>query len=222
MRVVIGALALALVTLGGTTALEGQQLREDSYKWYVGAQGGGLWFETQTQTSSAIGVFGLQAMIVGKRGGLMLSVEEGFGSDEESAFGDASAPNGAREVTFDRLRKYSATLMAFPLNGRFEPYLGVGFGILHTVGTEVGGFFTSPDDAAAALDEAKQRGSTGFGSLVGGVQYRMSKNMTLYGQYQITTAPSSGSLLVGPSHTLVAGIRFGMGNAKEGVRGGGY
>ena len=32
----------------------------------------------------------------------------------------------------------------------------------------------------------------------------------------------AGSLLIGPTHTLAAGIRFGLGNAKEGVRGGGY
>lgn len=222
MRVSIGALALALVTLGGATALDGQQLREDSYKWYIGAQGGGLWFETQTQTSAMIPVAGLQALIVGKRGGLMVSWEEAFGDAEESAFGDASAPNGTREVTFDRLRKYSATLMAFPLRSRFEPFLGVGFGILHTVGTQVNGFFSSPDEAAAATEEAKNRGSTGFGSFVGGIQYRISTKMTIYGHYQITTAPSSGNLLVGPSHTLVGGVRFGLGNAKEGIRGGGY
>jgi hypothetical protein len=222
MRVSIGALALALATLGSMTALEGQQLREDSYRWYMGAQGGGLWFETQTQTSTMVPVGGLQALIVGKRGGLMLSWEEAFGNNEESAFGDASAPNGTREVTFDRLRKYSATLMAFPLRSRFEPYLGVGFGILHTVGTEVTGFFTTPDEAATATETAKNKGSTGFGSFVGGVQYRVSPIVTIYGHYQITTSPKSGNLLVGPSHTLIAGVRFGLGNAKEGIRGGGY
>jgi hypothetical protein len=222
MRVSIGALALALATVGTASALQGQQLREDSYRWYLGVQGGGMWFETQTQTSSAIPVAGLQAMIIGKRGGLMLTVEEAFGSNEGSAYGDASAPNGAREVSFDRLRKYTAALMAFPLEGQVEPYLGLGFGILHTVGTQVGGFFTTPTDAALGLEEAKSRGSTGFGSLVGGVQYRVKPKLTLFGQYQVTTSPSGGNLLVGPSHTLAIGIRFGMGTAKEGVRGGGY
>jgi hypothetical protein len=222
MRVSIGALVLALATVGSISALEGQQLREDSYRWYVGAQAGGLWFETQTQTGTMVPVGGLQALIVGKRGGLMLSWEEAFGSGEHSAFGDASAPNGTREVTFDRLRKYAATLMAFPLRSRLEPYLGVGFGILHTVGTEVTGFFTTPEEAASATETAKNKGSTGFGSLIGGAQYRISPIVTIYGHYQITTAPSSGNLLVGPSHTLIAGVRFGLGNAKEGVRGGGY
>ncbi len=222
MRVSFGALILALATMGGTTAVEAQQLREDSYRWYIAPQGGMMFFETQTQSSTAIPVFGVQAMIIGKRGGLLVSWEEAFGSDETSAFGDATAPNGAREVTFDRLRKYSAIMMAYPLRSRLEPYLGFGFGILHTVGTEVGGFFTDPDDAAAANQEAVERGSSGFGSLVGGLQYRMSPKLVLYGQYQVTSSPGAGSLLVGPTHTLVAGLRFGLGNAKEGVRGGGY
>jgi hypothetical protein len=222
MRVSLGALTLALATLAGATALEAQQLREDSYRWYVAPQGGVLLFETQTQTSSAIPTAGLQAMIIGKRGGLMVSFEEAFGSEETSAFGDATAPNGVREVTFDRIRKYSAIMMAYPLRSRLEPYLGVGFGILHTVGTEVTGFFTDPEEAASVSEEAVDRGSTGFGSFVGGLQYRISPKVVFYGQYQVTTAPASGKLLIGPTHTFVAGLRLGLGSAKEGVRGGGY
>jgi hypothetical protein len=113
-------------------------------------------------------------------------------------------------------------MMAEYFRSRLEPYLGFGFGILHTVGTEVGGFFTDPDDAAAANEEAVNRGSSGFGSLIGGLQYRLSPKLVVYGQYQVTSSPSAGSLLVGPTHTMVAGLRFGLGNAKEGVRGGGY
>lgn len=222
MRVSFGALAAALTLAASAASLEAQQLRDDSYTWYIAPQGGVLFFETQTQTRSGIPTFGAQAMIIGKRGGLMLSIEEAFGDQETSVYGDSSAPNGAREVTFDRLRKYSAIMMAYPLRSRLEPYLGVGFGILHTVGTSVGGTFTTPEAAGDAVEEAKNRGSTGFGSFVGGLQYRLSKKMVLYGQYQITTAPGDGSLLVGPTHTLVAGLRFGLGGAKEGIHGGGY
>lgn len=222
MRMSIGALSLAIATLAGGAPLEAQQLREDSYTWYIAPQGGMLFFETQTQSSSGIPTFGVQAMIVGKRGGLMLSWEEGFGSDETSAFADPTATNNARDVTFDRLRKYSAILMAFPLRSRVEPYLGVGFGIMHTVGTDVGGVFTDPAAAGAAQEQATDLGSTGFGSLVGGLQFRISPKLVLYGQYQATTSPASGKLLVGPTHTIVGGIRLGLGSAKEGIQGGGY
>jgi len=223
MRVYVGTLTLFAALLGGTGALEAQQqLREDSYRWYMGPQAGVLLFQTQTQDYSTIPSAGLFALVMGKRGGIMLSVDEAFGSDESSAFGDATAPNGAREVTFDHLRKYTAALMAFPLHGRFEPFVGLGFGILHTTGTKVEGVFTDPNDAADALAEAKERGSTGFGSLLGGVQLRASRSLVVFAQYQITTAPSDGSLLVGPSHAIIAGLRFGLGKAKEDIKGGGY
>ena len=222
MRVSPGALTLAFLTLAASGALEAQQLREDSYRWFIAPQGGIFLFETQTQSSTAIPVVGAQALIIGKRGGLIVEYDEALGSEETSAFGDSDAPNGVREVTFDRIRKYSATMMAYPLRSRLEPFIGVGFGIMHTVGTEVDATFTSPEEAAEVIDEAVDRGSTGFGSLVGGVQYRVSPRLVLYGQYQITTSPAAGKLLIGPTHTIVGGIRLGLGNAKEGVRGGGY
>jgi len=221
MRVSIGVLSLA-AALFGAGSLDAQQLREDSYRWYIGPQAGLLLFQTQTQDFSALPVGGVHALVMGKRGGVMLSVEEAFGSDETSAYGDPTAPNGARSVTFDRLRKYSAALMAFPVRGPAEPYIGLGFGIIHTVGTAVEGFFTTPLEAAAAQEEAKNRGSNGFGSLIGGVQGRLGRTAAIYGQYQITTSPSAGSLLDGPTHTVVFGIRLSLGKAKEDIKGGGY
>ncbi len=222
MRMSIGAFSLAASVVLGAGSVESQQLREDSYRWYINPQAGIMLFQTQRQDYSAIPIGGLHALIMGKRGGVLLGVEEAFGSDELSAFADASAPNGAREVLFDRLRKYSAALMAFPVRGQAEPYIGLGFGILHTVGTEPQGFFTDADDAALAEAEAKERGSTGFASLLGGVQFRAGSSTRVFLQYQVTTSPSSGSLLDGPTHTFSGGLRFSLGKAKEDIKGGGY
>lgn len=221
MRVSTGA--LITLSLFSAAGLNAQQLREDSFKWYVGAQGGVLMFETQTQTSSSIPSVGMHTLIIAKRAGLMLSVEEAFGSAEESAFGDVTAPQGARLVTFDRIRKYSGMMMGFPLkDATVDPYLGVGFGILHTVGTAPEGTFTSAQAAAAAQEKAEQAGSTGFMSFVGGVQYRVAPKFVIFGQYQVTTSPSAGKLLIGPTHTFTAGLRFSFGGSKEGLQGGGY
>jgi hypothetical protein len=221
MRVSFGAIATATVFL--TAPLFGQQLREDSYRWFAGAQAGVLLFETQTQTRTGIPSGGAHVLIMAKRAALQVSIDEAFGSADSSAFGDSSAPNGERRVGLDRLRKYSVTLMAFPLRGKsVDPFLGVGFGILHTVGTGVEGVFTSPSEASLAHSEAIERGSTGFGSLVAGIQTKLTPTLVLFGQYQITTSPTQGSLLVGPTNTFAAGVRFSLGGAKEGIRGGGY
>ncbi|MCL6650166.1 MAG: hypothetical protein K6U89_17790 [Chloroflexi bacterium] len=195
-----------------------QELRPDSHRWYVGFQTGGLLFETQTQSRSTIPFGGAHVLVMAKRTGLVLSVEEGFGKGERSAYADADEPSGARAVTFDRLRKYTATVLAFPLSGTVEPYAGLGFGILHTVNTEVQGFFTSPEDAGMATLLVKDLGSTGIGTVLGGAQYRASPNLVVFGHYQITTSPADGRLLRGPSHTVAFGIRLGLGRARDEVR----
>jgi hypothetical protein len=228
MRVSIGALSILAAVFLGTGSLEGQELRPDSYRWYFGVQGGSLFYQTQTQDYTALPSAGMHMVVVGKRGGLMLSFEESFGSNEQSAFGvlftlpDSTFLEQVYDVTFDRVRKYSATMMAWPLRSRVEPYLGVGFGIMHTVGNQVQGTVTTPGEAAIVDEEARNRGSTGFGSFVGGLQYGAGGKVVVYGQYQITTSPAAGSLLIGPSHTVTFGLRFGLGKAKEDIKGGGY
>jgi hypothetical protein len=160
-------------------------------------------------------------MITARRTGLLFSVEEGFGSDEVAAFTDGT---GATQfVTFNDIRKYSATLMAFPLSIPIQPYLGLGVGVIHLV---------NPSTTGSA-QAARELGSSGFGSFIGGVQFKVARFMG-FGQYQITSGSSTqqssgfgadvatGQLLMGPTHTFSAGLRIGLGNARERARGGGY
>ena len=60
----------------------------------------------------------------------MLSFEEGVGSNETSSYTDA---NGVQNVTFNDIRKYSAVLMAFPVRAAAQPFLGIGYGLIHVV-----------------------------------------------------------------------------------------
>jgi hypothetical protein len=90
--------------------------------------------------------------------------------------------------------------------------------------------FTGSEAASAVATEL---GSTGFGTFVGGVQFKVARFMG-FGQYQITTSPAqhattdvgggvaSGSLLSGPTHTFTAGLRIGLGGARERGKNGGY
>lgn len=225
MRMLIRSIPAAVLVLGlGTAELAAQQPGNGNFQWYVGGQGGAMFFKTPTQGRSGIPTFGGQALIVARRTGLMLSFEEGVGSNETSAYTDAS---GVQNVTFNDIRKYSAMLMAFPLRSAAQPYLGVGYGILHVVNP-------SPASAAAFQSDAAELGSFGFGSFVGGLQFQVGRFMA-FGQYQITTSPSQktvtgpdgsllavGRLLDGPTHTFMGGLRIGLGSAREGVRNGGY
>ena len=152
----IPAAALALCL--GTAHLSAQQPGNGNFQWYLGGQGGAMFFKTPTQSRSAIPTFGGQALIVAKRTGLMLSFEEGVGSDETSSYTDA---NGVQNVTFNDIRKYSAVLMAFPIKAAVQPYLGVGYGIIHVVNPTPTGCRNS------LILEMTGRGSRVFGGLLG-------------------------------------------------------
>jgi hypothetical protein len=197
------------------------QVRDDRFKWFFGVQGGAMFFTTQKQTQSGIPAAGAHLAVVSRRGGVQLGVEEGFGSDEPSAFLDPQSGNQQRLVTFDRIRRYGFNLTGYPVRGALEPYLGVGFGMLQVLNPQVGGSFTSAEQAALSEIEAQDRSASGFMSFLAGVQFRVGR-LAAFGQYQINTAPAAGDLLRGTGHSLMGGLRFSLGSAKENIKGGGY
>lgn len=219
LSIPVAALALCV----GAAQLPAQQPGNGNFQWYIGGQGGAMVFRTPGQTQGGIPMAGGHVMIVSRRTGLLLSVDEGIGSTERSAYTDGSG--ATQSVTFNDIRKYSGTLVAFPFRMPIQPYLGVGFGILQVVNPFTG--------SEAASQVATELGSTGFGSFLGGVQIQLAR-FVAFGQYQITTAPSrhaaaeetggmaTGRLLEGPTHTFSAGLRIGLGGARERAQSGGY
>lgn len=217
--------ALSLATFGlllTSAAAQAQQQRwDDSFKWYIGAQAGVLGFKTPTQSQGWVPTVGGQLNIVAKRTGLLLSVDEAFGSNETSGYTDVNAANNVRDVSFSHLRKYSAILTGYPVRGKTQPYFGLGFGLLQVINPQPGGFFTSPAQANLARDLASNKSTDGFISFVTGIQFRVGRTVG-FGQYQLSSAPSAGRLIRGASHALVGGLRFSLGGAREGIKGGGY
>lgn len=236
MRMLTRSIPVAgLVLCLGAGPLLAQESSGSNFRWYVGGHGGVTFFSTPTQGSSEMPVAGGHVLIVAKRTGLLLSFEHGFGSDETSSYdfvvvdsttGGQVVNAGTVNTTFTGLRKVSAVLMAFPIkNDYINPYLGLGVGILQTTGND-------PDSQTTSA-----LGSTGFGTLVGGLQFRISR-FTAFGQYQITTKPTVdevatplgggqflhefGRLTEDGTHTLTAGLRFDLGSARESVKTGGY
>ena len=212
----IPAVALALTL--GTAHLAAQAPGNGNFQWYIGGQGGVTFFKTPNQGRTGIPTFGGHTLIVAKRTGLMLSFDEAAGSNEQTSYTDVSGP---QTVTFNDIRRYSAVLMAFPIRAATQPYLGLGYGIIHVVNP-------SPASSTALQSDAAELGSSGFMTFVGGVQFQVGRMMA-FGQYQITsgatqhsTATAFGRLLDGPTHTFTGGLRIGLGSAREDVRAGGY
>lgn len=56
--------------------------------------------------------------------------------------------------------------------------------------------------------------STGFASVVGGVQIKGGPFM-IFGQYQINTAPSRGNAFVGSTQTASVGLRLLLGSSRD-------
>jgi hypothetical protein len=217
----ISVTALALCI--GAASLAAQEPGNGNFQWYVGAHGGAMAFRTPSQTRGGIPIAGGHLLVVARRTGLMLSVEEGIGDTELTSYTTGSGSSQA--VTFNDIRKYSATLMGFPFRTPIQPFFGVGVGIMHVVNP-----YTGSEEASVVATEL---GSTGFGSFVGGVQFKVARFMG-FGQYQITTSPSrhatldfgggvaTGNLLAGPTHTFTAGLRIGLGGARDRASTGGY
>lgn len=209
---------LGLACLVQVPAALAQTTGFETFKWYFGAQAGVTTFETQTQTRGGIFTAGGHMLITAKRTGLLLTVEEGFKRNQTSAYADATAAGGVRQVTFNDLRRYSATLLAFPFRTIAQPYLGIGVGWMQTVKEYPSG--TTPATAGAAQSLAERAGSYGFATFVGGVQTRVDR-FVLFGQAELMTSPSAGKLLVGSALAFTGGLRISLGSSREGVSGAG-
>jgi len=215
----VAALTLCL----GAASVSAQGPVQGDFQWYIGGQAGVLVFRTPSQTRGGIFTAGGHTLITARRTGLLLSVEEGIGSDEQSAYTDASGT--LQDVTFNDIRKYSAVLMAFPIRSAAQPYLGVGFGWLHAVNPTPSGTFATPADIAQASQDARDLGSVGFATLVGGLQFKVGR-LVAFGQYQLTSSQGDktlasgarGRLFVGPTHTFTGGLRVSLGSSREEIR----
>jgi hypothetical protein len=198
-----GAFAFATLTLMPATAMA---QRGDSFTWKLGVQGGSMVFQTRTQDTEIIPSAGAHFMIMARKSGLMVGVDEGFGSDERSGL-----------VLFNDLRRYQAVMMAYPVALPLEPYFGVGGGVLQVVAPSIDPVVTDPFEREALTEAAEEGSASAFVTFLAGLQGRWGR-LTVFGQYQLHSAPGDDSLLDGVMHSLHGGIRIALGSSREGVR----
>lgn len=219
---------LALSLLLGVTAVHAQGTSD--YHWYIGGQGGVLSFRTPSQKRTVNPMAGAHLLVTGRRVGLQLAVDQSFGSDEttQSSFvvldsTNAVVQSGTINWTFQGFRRYSAVAMAYPSkNKNIQPFIGLGGGIIHAVNTAPG--------------EAGELGSSGFLTGMLGLEFRVGP-FSAFGQYQVQTKPgfkSMSSVVAtdasgkptrtrfdsaewsqGAIHTVVGGLRFDLGRARD-------
>jgi hypothetical protein len=216
MRVLTRALAtLGLAALAGATSLSAQSTGVGSYRFYVGASGGGMDFETAAQTRGAIPMASGNVLITAKRAALLLAVDAGLGSGEVAAMADPIDAS-ARTVTFDHIMRYYFQLMAYPLKSNIQPFIGLGWGIQTLTNIQVQGSFADADVQAANQQQAEELGSTGFMQLVGGVEIRAGI-FSVFGSLSVATAANDADLIQGAVYTGQAGARISLGKARDDI-----
>ena len=215
MRVLTRALAtLGLAALAGATSLSAQSAGVGAYRFYVGASGGGMNFETAEQTRGTIPMFGGNALITAKRAALLVAVDIGLGSGEAASMPDAFDENLSRDVTFDNINRYYFMLMAYPLKSHIQPFFGIDWGIQTLSNVQLKGTFADNYEKDANEQQAEELGSTGFMQFVAGVEIRVGI-LNVFGSFSAATGANDFDLIQGSVYTGQAGARISLGKSRE-------
>jgi len=219
MRLLSRSLLAVLPVLLASTGQAFAQKQNDGFKWYIGPQVGVMIYRTPVQTETSAITGGVNVHITAHHAALTLAYDEAFRDNNQSQMLDPSAPSQVRTVYFNNVGRVSASIVAVPLDSHFQPYVGVGFGIMFTVKNypDLTGL-TTGDEVAAAQQLAGDASSYGFGSAVLGVQFKAGP-VVVFGEGEIASSPGVGKLLYGANYTIMGGIRISLGNAHEDVSG---
>jgi hypothetical protein len=200
------AFALALSAVVPMT-VEAQAGRTFDDAWFWGAKAGVLSFSTTRIENGFAPNVGAEWLITRSRGGLYISLDRAFFSEESNLGGDL----GGQVVSVKDLTRLGFSLLAFPKNyNGLRPYFGAGLALSFVQNAEaIGGVGDQ-----SQIDEESSRASF---QLLGGVQKQMS-SMSLFGQ--IVMIPfENGFLLNGRAgFSIEAGLRWNMGSAIEKIR----
>jgi hypothetical protein len=212
-----------LLTLAAKPVLGQDVVNDRSYRWYWGAQAGGILYQTNVQTLYADPIIGVHWLITGKRTALYIGGEQAFFLATATAQApDKNSSTGVRDVTFSQVRRLFIGILAFPTQKRIEPFAGGGFAIVNIQnpvvdcsGTTANSQCATPADQFAAQSAAEDAASRAFGWIAAGFQINMGK-MAIFGQYMLTSA-APNFLLSGTTHTVQGGIRYALAPAREEV-----
>jgi hypothetical protein len=216
MRVLTRALAtLGLAALAGATSLSAQSAGVGAYRFYVGASGGAMSFETETHTRGTVPMFGGNALITAKRAALLIGVDIGLGDGENASMFDA-VDGTDRAVLFDNINRYYFMLMAYPLKSHIQPFLGIGWGIQTLSNIQVQGTFVDPADQYLNEQQAKDLGSTAYMQFVAGLEIRVGI-VNVFGSLSAATAANDYDLINHSVYTGQAGARISLGKSRDDI-----
>lgn len=200
--------SLGFVALAAAPAAA-QQVKQDwSNQWYWGAHIGALGYATATQPTYWDPMVGAHWFITRKRVGLYAGIEQAFFTE------DAVTVVAGRVATFSEVRRFPVGLVALPMRGVLEPYVGGGFMIAYVVNPTVDCTGCSATEQSTVNEELANQSTSGYAWGMAGGQMNIG-NLSVFGHYMLTDA--GGGLLRGSMHALQAGVRYSFGTSRESI-----
>lgn len=225
--------ALALLALLPASASAQEQSSRFVDSWFLGAKGGLLTFWTTQVHHAPAPIAGIETMITKRRVALYISAEQAFFKEnsefvvfnrdpERVTAKDTLIPVAFGDVAMRNMRRYSASLYAFPFErGGLRPYLGLGIAMNEVRGTHITNvrqFVDSlPTPCCATAESLESARSTTTALLTAGLQAQLSR-VAVFGQ--ATMMPRNHNSLLNERETfsIEGGIRYNIGPSREAVR----
>ena len=182
--------------------------------WFWGAKGGALRFGTTTEGMVVAPTAGAEWLITKRRGALLVSIDQAF-FDRTSELFDPQAENNVRVVNVKDRRRYSATLLAFPIEqGTVRPYAGVGLALESIQSSEPVGQFSDAGQFHQVSDAAYEGSSRAIALGMIGMQAQFGR-AALFLQASASPAQRSSLFNRNGSQLLEAGLRYNLSTATE-------
>lgn len=220
----------ALLALLPASASAQEQSRRFIDSWFLGAKGGLMTFWTTQVNHAPAPLVGIETMITKRRVALYISAEQAYFKensdfviyDRDPERYDSIAPVAFGDVEMRNMRRYSASLYAFPIQrGGLRAYLGLGFVLNEARGTTLTNVRqivdTLPTNCCATSASLESARTNTSALLTIGAQAQLAR-LSVFGQATAMPANRNSLLNSRETYTIEGGIRYNIGSSREGVR----
>jgi len=204
-RFVPGIMLVGMLAAGPLAAQ--QRTLDWQYKWFWGAHGGMMSYSLPTSGMTFTPQVGLDWLITARRVALYVAYSQSFTTEQDTFNVTGFTTNQA--FTFDGMRRLQVGLTAIIGDRNLQPFVGAGFTIHTLTNIQPVGLNPSTTQEEAMEDAA----SGGFAFVMGGINYRLSSKLAVFGQFEYTPQ-GRDFLLAGGSSSIIGGVRYAFLNAK--------
>jgi hypothetical protein len=219
----IRALAVAALVVLDVSAAAAQSTRHFKDSWFWGAKAGILNYQVQSSPTAFAPTGGVDWLITRSRGGLYVSFDHAFFSQDSVFVNDSVSPLDTvpRAVMLSGMRRFTLAGMLFPIESqRFHPYIGLGASLSSVADVEPRGTYRNAAQQNLVLATVAQFKTVATPVVIAGAQLRLIR-LSVFGQ--ATASPTYNNFFLfddnsGWRTSLEGGIRYNIGSSVERMR----